>query len=113
MWNAGVGFCRQRLDRQQAAHIKSWLSTCNRATGYLVRRNLFAFGADMLVEISAGLVNPDGTDSMPKMEGNVFVGTRGQRFGVLNQGKAVGLPYDENIASATGWRFSDNVFSVR
>ena len=113
MWNAGVGFCRQRLDRQQAAHIKSWLSTCNRATGYLVRRNLFAFGADMLVEISAGLVNPDGTDSMPKMEGNVFVGTRGQRFGVLNQGKAVGLPYDENIASATGGRFSDNVFSVR
>ena len=67
----------------------------------------------MLVEISAGLVNPDGTDSMPKIEGNVFVGTKGQRFGVLNQGKAVVCTYDENLATAIGGRFSSNVFSVR
>ena len=67
----------------------------------------------MLVEISAGLVNPDGTDSMPKMVGNVFVGGKGRRFGVLNQGCAVERAYDENVASAIGGRFSDNVFSVR
>ena len=113
MWDAGVGFCQQRPDRQGAAHVKSWRNNCNRSTGYLVRRNLFAFGVDMLVEISAGLANPDGTDSMPKMEGNVFVGESGQRFGVVNQGRAVERPYDKNIATAIGGRFSDNVFSVR
>jgi len=113
MWNAGVGFCQQRPDRRQSAHVKSWCNGCNRATGYVIRGNLLACGADMLVEISAGLVNPDGTDSMPKVEGNVFVGEKGRRFGVLNQGNAVVRAYDENIASATGGRFSDNVFSVR
>lgn len=112
MWNAGVGFCRQRPDGRQAAHIKSWRNNCNRATGYLVRRNLFAYGEDMLVEISSGLANPDGSDSMPVMDGNVFVGTKCQRFGVVNQGNPAERAYDEKIVSALGERFSGNVYSV-
>jgi hypothetical protein len=110
MWNTGVGFCRQRPDRCASAHIKSWRNSCNRATGYHIRRNLFAFGADMIVEISSGLENPDGSDSMPKMEDNVFVGTKCQRFGVVNQGKPVERAYDENIISALGERFAGNVY---
>ena len=112
MWNAGVGFCRQRPDRSMAAHVKSWRNSCNRATGYRIRRNLFACGAEMILEISSGLVNPDGSDSMPMMEGNVFVGARGQRFGVVNQGRPSKLAYDENIVSLLGERFAGNVYSV-
>jgi len=113
MWNAGVGFCQQRPDRRESAHIKSWRNVGNRATGYRIRRNLLVEGEDMLVEISAGLDNPDGTDSMPILEDNVFVGKKGRRFGVLNQGRAVERLYDENIVSTIGGRFSGNVFSVR
>jgi hypothetical protein len=68
---------------------------------------------DMLVEISSGLFNPDGSDSMPEMKGNVFIGEKGQRFGVLNQGKAVALKYDEKIAGKLGARYADNVFATR
>ena len=113
MWNAGVGFCQQRPDRSQAAHIKSWRNNSNRATGYVIRGNLFACGAEMLVEISSGLRNPDGSDSMPKVEGNVFVGTKGQRFGVLNQWKPAERLYDENIAAGLGKKYSANVFATR
>jgi hypothetical protein len=111
MRNAGFGFCRQRPDRSQTAHIKSWRNGANRATGYTIRDNVFAFGDGMLVEISAGLANPDNSDSMPEMKGNVFIGREGQRFGVLNQGKPVELKYDGNLASALGARYSGNVFA--
>ncbi len=113
MWNAGVGFCTQRPDHSQAAHIKSWRNNSNRATGYVIRRNLMACGDEMLVEISSGLLNPDGTDSMPKMEDNVFVGSKGQRFGILNQGRPVELKYDEDGIERLGERISSNVLSVR
>ena len=113
MWNAGVGFCQQRPDGRQAAHVKSWRNNCNRATGYHIRRNLFACGSEMLVEISSGLANPDGADSMPRMEGNVFIGSRGQRFGVVNQGKPAERAYDEKTVSALGERLSGNVYAVR
>ena len=112
MRNAGRGFCRQRPDRRQAAHIKSWRNGANRATGYIIRDNVFAFGDEMLVEISSGLANPDGSDSMPEMKGNVFIGSEGQRFGVLNQGKPVELKYDRKLVSALGGRYAGNVFAV-
>jgi hypothetical protein len=66
----------------------------------------------MLVEISAGLYNPDGSDSMPEVKDNIFVGEKGRRFGVLNQGKPVERAYDENLGSALGERFSSNVYYV-
>jgi hypothetical protein len=113
MRNAGKGFCRQRPDHSQAAHIKSWRNGANRATGYAIRDNVFAFGDEMLVEISSGLSNPDGSDSMPEMKGNVFIGREGQRFGVLNQGKPAERVYDENIAASLGEKFSANVFATR
>lgn len=106
MWDAGVGFCEQRPDRSQGAHIKSWRNNCNRATGYVIRRNWFARSAEMLVEISANLENPDGSGSMPRLEKNVFVGAEGQRFGVLNQGKAQELKYDSSLDE----RFPGNHF---
>ena len=53
------------------------------------------------------------SESMPKVEGNVFVGSKGQRFGVLNQGKPAERVYDENIAASLGEKFSANVFATR
>ena len=58
-----------------------------------------AFGAEMLMEVSSGLKNPDGSDSMPKVENNLFIGKQGQRFGVLNQGKPEALKYDDALPS--------------
>ena len=112
MWNAGAGFCEQRPDRHNSAHIKSWRNNSNRATEYVVRGNLFACSPAMLVEISSGLCNPDGRESMPKVDGNVFVGTKGQRFGFLKQGKPAELVYDEKLLTALGEKFSGNVFST-
>jgi hypothetical protein len=115
MRDAATGYCRQRPDRGQGAHIKSWRFTGNRnrAAGFVIKDNVMSGSGDMLVEISSGLFNPDGSDSMPEMKGNVFIGEKGQRFGVLNQGKGTELKYDETIVKNLGSRFADNVFAMR
>ncbi|MCR5414147.1 MAG: hypothetical protein K6F50_05410, partial [Kiritimatiellae bacterium] len=115
MRDAATGFCEQRPDHKQGAHIKSWRfnggKSRNRASGFAITRNIFLRSRDMMLEISSGIMNDDGTDSMPEMTDNVFVGVKGQRFGVLNQGKAVELKYDESIVGRLGSRYSGNVFS--
>ena len=117
MRNAAVGFCSQRPDHNEGAHVKSWrfnggLSR-NRTSGYVIRNNVISSSRDMLVEISSSIGNPDGSDSMPTMEKNVFVGVKGQRFGVLNQGKAVEVKYDEFGVASLAIRYGDNVFIAR
>lgn len=117
MRDSAKGFCEQRPDRTQGAHIKCWRywggnSHNNRATDFVVKDNVMCVGGNMLVEISASIMNPDGSDSMPAMTGNVFVGATGQRFGVLNQGKAVELKYDESLPASLGERYADNVFAT-
>jgi len=84
MWNAGTGLCEQRPDRNQDAHVKSWVDS-NRATGYVIRNNLFAGAHKQLVEVCACLTNPDGSSSMPCLDGNVFVGTSAIRLGAVEQ----------------------------
>ena len=118
MRDSAKGFCEQRPDRTQGAHIKCWRywggnSHNNRATGFVIRDNVMCMGGNMLVEISSSIMNPDGSDSMPEMTGNVFVGEAGQRFGVLNQGKAVELKYNESLPGLLGARYADNVFATR
>ncbi|MBR1921555.1 MAG: hypothetical protein IJ829_06090, partial [Kiritimatiellae bacterium] len=107
MRDAARGFCEHRPDRRQGAHIKSWRywggeHHTNRARGYVIRDNVFDRSGDMLVEISSSLLNPDGSDSMPTLSDNVFVGEKGQRFGVLNQGKVVELAYDDDLPARLG-----------
>ena len=85
MWNAGSGLCEQRPDRSQDAHVKSWVfAQGNRATGYTIRDNLFAGAHMQLIEVCSGLKNPDGSDSMPRLERNVFIGPA-QRLGLVEQ----------------------------
>ncbi|MBE6613404.1 MAG: hypothetical protein E7632_13045 [Ruminococcaceae bacterium] len=84
MWNAGYGFCEQRPDHDQGAHIKGWSGgNRNRATGYIIRNNVMCHSRDMLVQITSHLLNPDGSDSMPKLSGNHFVGKIGGQFGTI------------------------------
>jgi len=110
MWDAAVGFSEQRPDHQQGAHVKSWNNTCNRATDYVIRNNLFCGSREMLIQVSAGLLNPDGSDSMPKMEGNLFIGKKGQRLGVVNQGKPADLPYTDEGVAKIGAPCVNNVY---
>ena len=110
MWDAATGFCEQRPDLNCGAHVKSWRNGSNRATRYRIRNNLFAGSREMLIEVSSGLLNPDGSDSMPTLEGNLFIGKKGQRFGVLNQGKPAELAYDDALAGKLDARHVDNVF---
>lgn len=110
MWNAAEGFCQQRPDKNMGAHIKSWRNNSNRATGFVIRNNLVAYSREMLVEISAGLTNPDGSDSMPVVEGNVFVGRNNQRFGVLNQGSPEEHKFSRELPDAIAQNAKNNIF---
>ena len=84
MWYAAEGFCEQRPDHNQGAHLKGWSGgNRNRATGYVVKNNLMIGSKEMLVQIMSDLYNPDGSDSMPKLSGNHFAGKAGGQFGIL------------------------------
>ncbi|MBO7310273.1 MAG: hypothetical protein J6U86_02630, partial [Clostridia bacterium] len=86
MWYASRGFCEQRppADRSWGAHIKGLCSrTGNRAKDYLIKDNIFVDGKDRLVQITSNLYNADGSDSMPTLEGNVFVEEYGRKFGQI------------------------------
>ncbi len=115
MRDAATGYCRQRPDGGEGAHVKSWrfASSRNRAAGFVIKDNVMSGSGDMLVEISSGLFNPDGSDSMPEMKGNVLIGEKDQRFGVLNQGRAVEHKYDDGLVRKLGARYADNVFATR
>ena len=86
MFDAGVGFCEQRPDRNEGAHIKAWYhGERNRAKDYVIRRNAFCCAGDMLVQICSGLKNEDGSSSMPTMTDNVFIGRTGGQFGTISE----------------------------
>ena len=86
MFDAGLGFCEQRPDRNEGAHIKSWgVGSNNRAKNYVIRRNAFCCTGDMLVQIGSGLKNADGSSSMPTLTDNVFIGRAGQSFGLISE----------------------------
>lgn len=86
MFDAGVGFCEQRPDHNQAAHIKSWYAPeRNRAKGYFVRRNALCRSNEMLVQICSTLTNEDGSSSLPELTDNVFIGHAGDQFGTISE----------------------------
>lgn len=88
MWYASRGFCEQRppADRSWGAHIKGRCSrTGNRATGYVIKDNIFVDGKDRLLQITSNLYNVDGSDSMPTFEGNIFVEQYGRKLGQVLQ----------------------------
>ncbi|MBQ8818602.1 MAG: hypothetical protein IJZ83_08500 [Clostridia bacterium] len=88
MWYASRGFCEQRppADRSWGAHIKGRCSrTGNRATGYVIKDNIFVDGRDRLLQITSNLYNVDGSDSMPTFEGNIFVEQYGRKLGQVWQ----------------------------
>ncbi|MBQ7590198.1 MAG: isochorismatase family protein [Verrucomicrobia bacterium] len=92
MRRAGEGFCRQRPDKTEAAHIKSW-NHDNPAKNFIVRNNVFQDSFNMILHISSSFPN-----SMPKMEGNTYIQTKGASFGLFGQNANPRLPYDDTIA---------------
>lgn len=101
MWYAGRGFCAQRPDKTESAHIKSW-SSDNPAKNYLIRNNLMVDSFNMLVHIYAERQGPDGGDSMPVLENNHFVGRRGDSFGILAYRDNKRQTYCEDVAAYLG-----------
>ncbi len=94
MFDAGVGFCEQRPDRNEGAHVKSWSSReRNRAKNYVIRRNVFCGSDNMLLQIHSGLKNEDGSSSLPVLTENVFVGRAGQPFGCISDSSGKRLVY--------------------
>jgi len=86
MFDAGYGFCEQRPDRNDSAHIKSWGAIVgNRAKNFVIRKNAMIGAQDMLVQIGSLLKNHDGQSSLPVLENNVFGGRTGQCFGVVSE----------------------------
>ncbi len=88
MWYASRGLCESRppIDRTWGAHIKGRCSgNGNRAYNYVIRNNLFVDGKDRLLQITSNRYNPDGSDSMPSLSGNIFVEQFGRKFGQIEQ----------------------------
>lgn len=88
MWYAGEGFCEQRPDKNQAAHIKSW-GHVNPAKNIVIKNNVMGYSTDMLVHIHA-----DQKESMPFSENNVYIGVYNQEFGVYSQMNNSRVSYD-------------------
>ena len=88
MWYSGYGFSEQRppADRSWGASIKGHAGEpSNRANGYVIKNNVFVDGKDRLLQITSNLYNPDGSDSMPTFEGNIFVEEFGRKLGQVEQ----------------------------
>ncbi len=111
MWYAGMGLCEQRPNKHAAAHIKGWAYPwCNRATNYSVKNNLFLYSKDMLVEIGAHFMNPDGTNSMPTLENNQFLGKAGQQFGIAQQNSDTRHAYNKEVIDYLGSMCVGDIF---
>ncbi len=94
MFDAGVGFCEQRPDGNEGAHIKAWYCPGrNRAKNYVVRGNAMCGAKDMLVQIFSGLKNVDGSSSLPRLENNVIIGRAGAQFGTVSETSNKRLTY--------------------
>ncbi len=97
MFDAGIGFCQQRPDRNEGAHVKAWRhGERNRAKNYIIRRNVFCGAGDMLLEICAGLKNEDGSSSLPVITDNVIIGREGDQFGAISDTSGERIAYDLN-----------------
>ena len=109
MWYAGTGVCEQRPDLTQGSHIKSWNSS-NRATDYVIRNNVFVDSKDLMLHISSKLRNPDGSDSMPVLSGNLFLGREGGKLGSCAMDSTTWMPYDREILTYLGDRTHGDTF---
>ena len=110
MWYAGRGFCAQRPDKTEAAHIKSW-NHDNPAADYVIRGNLMVDSKNMLVHIHASLPGTEGGDSMPRLENNRFAEKAGGCFGILAYRDGTRIPYDADTAARlNGKTAKDNLW---
>ena len=112
MWYAGYGFCEQRPDKTQDAHIKSWMSnsaneTRNPAEDYHVENNLFAFAKGMFLQIFSDV---DG--SMPTMKGNTYIQNVNGPLGVFGIGDMSISKYDAKAKATIADRFTDTEATV-
>ena len=113
MWYAGVGFAEQRPD-PSASHIKGWSGgNRNRATDYRINNNLFVDTIGAMVQVWSQLKNPDGSDSMPTLNGNDFAAHLGDNFGTVTAtGDTAGCKFGPGIPDYLGERSDGDTFWI-
>ncbi len=109
MWYAGTGLCEQRPNLNAGAHIKGW-DHDNRATDYVIKDNLFIDSKDILIHISSSRLNPDGSESMPTLQNNIFAGRIGLRLGSCSQTNRTWVPYDLSMLDYLGEKTRGDLF---
>ena len=109
LWYAGRGFSEQRPNKNAGAHIKSWQHR-NRASGFVIRNNVIADTKDYLIQIWSGLLNADGSESMPAFENNLLLGTVGGKLGYFGQKDATFLAYNLKAEENMDGYGKDNTF---
>lgn len=102
MWYAGRGFCSQRPDKTEAAHIKSW-NHDNPAKDCMIRHNLMMDSYNMLIHIHADKRTLDGYDGMPLLKDNDFAAREGDCFGNLAFGDTTRVDYPVEMAGNRMW----------
>ncbi len=112
MWYAGYGFCEQRPDKGQDAHIKSWMNVTanekrNPAEDFHVENNLFAFAKGMFLQIWSDV---DG--SMPTMKGNTYIQNINGPLGYFGIRDMTISTYDANAKATILNKFTDSEATV-
>lgn len=102
MWYAGRGFCSQRPDKTEAAHIKSW-NHDNPTKCYKIRHNLMADSYNMLMHVHTNKRTLDGGDGMPVLVDNDFVARAGDQFGNLAFEDTTRLTYPVELDGNRMW----------
>lgn len=85
---AGEGWGSQRPDKETPALLKSW-GHYNRASDFVVERNIFAISTHNLLNVAA-----DSVEWLPRFKGNLYVQTSNGKGGQLGVGNKP-YAYDE------------------
>lgn len=98
---AGKGFCQQRPDKTEAAHIKSWNHE-NPAKNFHVRNNVFQDSYNMLLHISSAFPN-----NMPEMNGNVYIQKEDGLLGLFGQNAKPREPFNKEVTRLIEQKIGD------
>lgn len=97
---AGYGWGRQRPDKETPAIIKSWRHW-DKASGFIMRNNIFDRSTHYLLNISAGEAG-----WMPAFEGNTYVQEKGAQ-GCLTGMVVRSYPFNEDFPAAISEIFGE------
>lgn len=103
---AGYGFGRQRPDKGEDAHIKSW-DSMNTAANVEIYDNIFQRSRHMMLHIAC-----DKAEGLPIIRNNLFLQTEGGRFGRIGVVPTADISYTYDAVSGQSYTYDENTFYV-